>query len=220
MTPPRADQKEKKGKQPRRWTAAERALHRGYERERREAFKERLLNLAFKIPSLFAKDHNKLSKHVIIDEAIKRIDALTLELVEKKADMRVLIMERYQLIAEVNAWRAGAEAQPTLFLPQARMGLGYRSGTEPEPAVGQRFGAEVPCVLIGNTAKPLNQMGIPGSAVPCADIGSDGEMDFVSQSAARIARDYGFNLWAVPDLAAPAETNVPANIHPRFYAAP
>ncbi|KAF4865659.1 hypothetical protein CGCSCA1_v013891 [Colletotrichum siamense] len=77
-------------KRVRNFTADDRAAHRIFEKGRREAFKERLIELAANLPALADTDPQRLSKHVVIDESIAR---------------HKLLEKREELLDEVNNWR-------------------------------------------------------------------------------------------------------------------
>lgn len=98
----------------RHWTPDDRAAHRLFERSRREAFKDRLTNLAAEIPALRGTDPKRLSKHVVLDESL----ALHRRQRER---LRQVNKERESLLEEVNRWRLGAGLeirQPSLQVAQ------------------------------------------------------------------------------------------------------
>ncbi|UNI15661.1 hypothetical protein JDV02_002172 [Purpureocillium takamizusanense] len=98
----------KKKKRIRNWTADDRAVHRVFERSRREAFKERLQTLASLVPSLQSVDPNRLSKHVVVDESITFIRAERQEAAHSLRTVDALLAERDGLLVELNRWRATA----------------------------------------------------------------------------------------------------------------
>ncbi|KAJ6443392.1 cAMP-dependent protein kinase regulatory subunit [Purpureocillium lavendulum] len=98
----------KKKKRIRNWTADDRAVHRVFERSRREAFKERLQTLASLVPSLQSVDPNRLSKHVVVDESITFIKAEQRSTAHSLRTVDALLAEREGLLSELNRWRASA----------------------------------------------------------------------------------------------------------------
>ncbi|KAL0936992.1 uncharacterized protein CTRU02_209208 [Colletotrichum truncatum] len=90
----------------RNFTADDRAAHRIFEKGRREAFKERLIELAGQLPALADADPQRLSKHVVIDESIARHKLLESRCVGALRGIQSLIQERDELLAEVNNWRS------------------------------------------------------------------------------------------------------------------
>ncbi|PNP50569.1 hypothetical protein THARTR1_08785 [Trichoderma harzianum] len=122
-SPPMADQSNSmavpsspdrnKKKRIRNWTADDRAAHRVFERSRREAFKERLTasldsTLASLIPSLRSTDPNRLSKHVVIDQSVALHKAEQKEIAESLQRINRLVIERDDLLTELNTWRLNA----------------------------------------------------------------------------------------------------------------
>ncbi|TIC95628.1 hypothetical protein CH35J_008952 [Colletotrichum higginsianum] len=99
-------------KRVRNFSPEDRAAHRIFERGRREAFKERLTELAGQLPGLAEADPRHLSKHVVVDESIARHKLLESRCVEALHDIRSLVRERDELLAEVNLWRHGAGTAP------------------------------------------------------------------------------------------------------------
>jgi hypothetical protein len=92
-------------KRVRHFTSHDRAAHRVFERARREAFREKLIELAELLPSLEDADTSRLSKHLVVHESIARHH-------EQIRQIDALTRERDKLQAEVTRWRAqpGAEA--------------------------------------------------------------------------------------------------------------
>ncbi|KAH6887013.1 hypothetical protein B0T10DRAFT_76705 [Thelonectria olida] len=104
-------------KRVRKFTSDDRAAHRIFERSRREAFKEKLNELAGHLPALADSDPQRLSKHVVVEEGIARCQTLHRQCLDALSDIRALIQERDELLAEVNT-RRHAEGTP-LRLPKA-----------------------------------------------------------------------------------------------------
>lgn len=103
-------------KRVRNWTPADRALHRVFEKERREAFNERMLELARLLPRLATVQKSRLSKHVIVDESIEQSKAQSAALAAAAVGIRELLLERDGLLQEVNQWRVYnrmAQCQPS-----------------------------------------------------------------------------------------------------------
>ncbi|KAK1978323.1 hypothetical protein LZ30DRAFT_663451, partial [Colletotrichum cereale] len=95
-------------KRVRNFSSEDRAAHRIFERGRREAFKEHLIELAGYLPILADKDPKHLSKHVVVSESIARHKLLESRCVEALREIESLVRERDELLAEVNTWRRGA----------------------------------------------------------------------------------------------------------------
>ncbi|KAF6822486.1 hypothetical protein CPLU01_11984 [Colletotrichum plurivorum] len=100
-------------KRVRNFTADDRAAHRIFEKGRREAFKERLTELAAQLPALADNDPQRLSKHVVVDESIARHKLLEHRCLDALRGIRSLMQERDELLAELNGWRknTGASAR-------------------------------------------------------------------------------------------------------------
>ncbi|TEA20584.1 hypothetical protein C8034_v008563 [Colletotrichum sidae] len=109
--PPEANPVKKLNKKRvRNFTADDRAAHRIFEKGRREAFKERLIELATQIPALNETDPQRLSKHVVVDESIARHKLLESQCLEALHNIRSLTQERDELLVEVNNWRRSTGA--------------------------------------------------------------------------------------------------------------
>ncbi|KAI6083637.1 hypothetical protein F4821DRAFT_271672 [Hypoxylon rubiginosum] len=93
-------------KRMRNFTPDDRAAHRLFERSRREAFKEKLIELASFLPTLSETEPNRLTKHIVVHESIERHR-------EQNRHIQELQQERDELLAEVNRWRAGASTGGT-----------------------------------------------------------------------------------------------------------
>ncbi|KND86763.1 hypothetical protein TOPH_08615 [Tolypocladium ophioglossoides CBS 100239] len=111
-----------KKKRVRNWTEDDRAVHRVFERSRREAFKERLqasLTLASLVPSLRGLEPNRLSKHVVINESIALLQTKQQKATGSPETVDALLAEREELLAELNTWRAsaGLDARQARVLP-------------------------------------------------------------------------------------------------------
>ncbi|KAH8680443.1 hypothetical protein BGZ61DRAFT_456702 [Ilyonectria robusta] len=104
-------------KRVRKFTSDDRAAHRIFEKNRREAFKEKLNELAGQIPGLAECDPQRLSKHVVVEESITRCQTLHRRCLDALGDIRALIQERDELLLEVNS-RRQLERRP-LRSPQA-----------------------------------------------------------------------------------------------------
>ncbi|KAK7423652.1 hypothetical protein QQX98_000842 [Neonectria punicea] len=108
-------------KRVRKFTPDDRAAHRIFEKSRREAFKERLnaifQELAGQIPALAGCDPQRLSKHIVVEESITRCQTLHRRCLDALGDIRALLQERDEILAEVNT-RRQLEGTP-LRAPQA-----------------------------------------------------------------------------------------------------
>ncbi|KIH87039.1 hypothetical protein SPBR_05187 [Sporothrix brasiliensis 5110] len=95
-------------KRVRQFTSDDRAAHRIFERWRREAFREKLIELAEMLPSLAGADINRLSKHTVVHESISRHH-------EQTRQIDTLTRERDELRDEVTRWctQAGLPAADT-----------------------------------------------------------------------------------------------------------
>ncbi|KAF4124108.1 Helix-loop-helix DNA-binding domain [Geosmithia morbida] len=136
-----------KKKRIRNWTANDRAAHRAFERSRREAFKERLANLAKLIPSLKDIDSNKLSKHVVLDESITLHGSQQNKLSVSLQQVDILLSERDEILTELNQWRIGAglslqQPRPLPDMPD-----------DPQPALQQTAATAATCE--GGPSLPL-----------------------------------------------------------------
>ncbi|OHE99297.1 hypothetical protein CORC01_05338 [Colletotrichum orchidophilum] len=98
----------------RNFSADDRAAHRIFERGRREAFKERLTELAGQLPVLADTDPERLSKHVVVNQSIARHKLLESRCIDALRAIESLLRERDELLAEVNSWRRTAGANPQL----------------------------------------------------------------------------------------------------------
>ncbi|CAK7234075.1 hypothetical protein SCUCBS95973_008811 [Sporothrix curviconia] len=86
-------------KRVRHFTSGDRAAHRVFERARREAFREKLIELAELLPTLKDADASRLSKHTVVHESISRHQ-------EQMQQIDMLTRERDELKAEMARWRA------------------------------------------------------------------------------------------------------------------
>lgn len=96
----------KKKKRIRNFTPDDRAAHRVFEKSRREAFREKLIELASFLPTLSEMEPHRLSKHIVVHESIERHR-------EQNRHIQELQRERDELLAEVNRWRADASTGGT-----------------------------------------------------------------------------------------------------------
>ncbi|KAJ5298543.1 uncharacterized protein N7443_006663 [Penicillium atrosanguineum] len=96
-------QKPKK-KRIRNWTAEDRAVHREFEKSRREAFSERLAKLATLLPML--KTEQRPSKHIIVDASIAQHKAQQTKNLQAVHTIQKLMSEREDLLRETNSLRA------------------------------------------------------------------------------------------------------------------
>ncbi|KXH41099.1 hypothetical protein CSIM01_03305 [Colletotrichum simmondsii] len=101
-------------KRVRNFSADDRAAHRIFERGRREAFKERLTELAGQLPVLADTDPERLSKHIVVNESIARHKLLENRCVDALRDIESLLRERNELLAEINVWSGNTDASPQL----------------------------------------------------------------------------------------------------------
>ncbi|KAJ5347685.1 hypothetical protein MYU51_009633 [Penicillium brevicompactum] len=93
-----------KKKRIRNWTAEDRALHREFEKSRREAFSESLMELTKIIPALQVEP--RPSKHVILDASIAYHQAQHAKCVRISQAFESMVAERDDLLQEINVLRA------------------------------------------------------------------------------------------------------------------
>ncbi|KAF1846780.1 uncharacterized protein K460DRAFT_417799 [Cucurbitaria berberidis CBS 394.84] len=93
-------------KRVRTWTSEERAAHRVFEKCRREAFNDSMIQLARHIPSLAGT--RRLNKHMIVDHSIARHESQRRLCIAAARSAQALITERDELLAEVNQWRSAS----------------------------------------------------------------------------------------------------------------
>ncbi|PSN74033.1 hypothetical protein BS50DRAFT_615012 [Corynespora cassiicola Philippines] len=93
-----------KKKRIRVWTAEDRAAHRLFEKSRREAFNDGLIDLARQIPSLASM--KRLNKHLIVEHSIKRHKEQRQLRCDASQELRRILAERDDLLTEVNHWRS------------------------------------------------------------------------------------------------------------------
>ncbi|CZR56419.1 uncharacterized protein PAC_06307 [Phialocephala subalpina] len=87
----------------RSFTADERATHSAIEKQRREALNANFIDLARMIPAL-APVH-RLSKSLIVSESINHLQAQREMCLAAASEIRSILAENIELIAEVNGWR-------------------------------------------------------------------------------------------------------------------
>nr|OQO06414.1 hypothetical protein B0A51_16152 [Rachicladosporium sp. CCFEE 5018] len=92
-------------KRQRQWSLEDRAKHRVLERERREAFNDRLMELATLLPNLEGVPESRLSKHVIVEESVKHHREQQRQLDESVMRCEQLQRERDALLADARSWR-------------------------------------------------------------------------------------------------------------------
>ncbi|KAJ5083591.1 hypothetical protein N7456_013018 [Penicillium angulare] len=92
-----------KKKRVRHWTEEDRAIHREFEKSRREAFSERLMELTRLLPKL--KEETRPSKHIIVDESISHHKAQQARCDQAITTIQALMAERDDLLREVNSLR-------------------------------------------------------------------------------------------------------------------
>ncbi|KAF2465799.1 uncharacterized protein BDR25DRAFT_239013, partial [Lindgomyces ingoldianus] len=93
-----------KKKRVRVWTPEDRAAHRVFEKSRREAFNDRLIDLAKQMPSLART--RRLNKHMIVEQSIARHITQRKMCLSVAQEVRQILTERDELLAEVNRWRS------------------------------------------------------------------------------------------------------------------
>jgi len=104
-------------KRRRNFTQDDRAQHRILEKQRREAFNDRMLELARLLPRVAA--HRQLSKHVIVNESIRKLKAERSGRAALISGLKALMAERDDLLQDVN--RLGRSYNPQhLVIRQAR----------------------------------------------------------------------------------------------------
>lgn len=92
-----------KKKRIRVFTPDDRATHRVIEKQRREALNERFIELARLLPGLAS--HHRLSKSIIVHESIAHHKKQRAAQLTAAREIRCLLSEREELLAEVNDWR-------------------------------------------------------------------------------------------------------------------
>ncbi|KAF2726575.1 hypothetical protein EJ04DRAFT_453074, partial [Polyplosphaeria fusca] len=97
-----------KKKRIRNWTPEDRAAHRVFEKSRREALNDSMIELARQVPSLTGT--RRLNKHMIVEHSVARLQSQRQLCLLAAEDARSLMSERDQLLAEVNHWRAASGA--------------------------------------------------------------------------------------------------------------
>ncbi|KAF2260864.1 hypothetical protein CC78DRAFT_471869, partial [Lojkania enalia] len=97
-----------KKKRTRVWTSEDRAAHRVFEKSRREAFNDSLIDLARRVPSLAGT--RRLNKHLIVNHSIARLHSQRQLCLSAANELSHLIHERDELLAEVNQWRSASGA--------------------------------------------------------------------------------------------------------------
>ncbi|OAA65819.1 Helix-loop-helix DNA-binding protein [Niveomyces insectorum RCEF 264] len=153
-------------KRVRHFTPDDRAAHRVFERLRREAFRENLVELASFLPSLADTDPNRLSKHMVVHASIVQHQ-------EQRRRIEQLTCERDELLAEINRWRVQAGFEPAV--------------AQDAPAVASGGGGNDDGDGHGNDAVDVLEE-VPGevaameAAAPAAM--PDGRLDLVGEAAA------------------------------------
>ncbi|RXG48144.1 hypothetical protein VDGE_30276 [Verticillium dahliae] len=71
-------------------------------KNRREAFKSRLIELATHLPALGGTDPQRLSKHLVVQESLARHKLMKSLCSDAVQDIRALVQERDELLAQVN----------------------------------------------------------------------------------------------------------------------
>ncbi|CRG84234.1 hypothetical protein PISL3812_01547 [Talaromyces islandicus] len=102
--PTMVDGKRKTKKRVRNFTPADRAAHRVFEKSRREAFNDQLMELARLIPAISSAP--RLSKHTIVNESIAYHRTQDRHCLAGIRGIQALITERDELLEEVNSLRA------------------------------------------------------------------------------------------------------------------
>ncbi|KAJ5993312.1 hypothetical protein N7451_009036 [Penicillium sp. IBT 35674x] len=112
-----ADPDRPKKKRIRNWTAEDRAIHREFEKSRREAFGVRLMELTKLLPLL--REETRPSKHIIVDASISHHKTQQARCDQATSAVKALLAERDDLLKEVNSLRS--LCQPGTSVPrQAR----------------------------------------------------------------------------------------------------
>ncbi|KAK7746754.1 hypothetical protein SLS53_001942 [Cytospora paraplurivora] len=171
----RATSQPQRKKRVRHFTEDDRAAHRAFEKERREAFRDRLLAMAELLPSLRDRNPQALSKHVVVEEGITHITALNARLEEAAQQMHAIVKERDDILSELNRWRSQAGVAPRepsgrdVDPPQqgdhgessrigpspARHPVGVDSPFEPSPEASDlAFQVNMPHAFLGDNAPP------------------------------------------------------------------
>ncbi|KAJ5098125.1 hypothetical protein N7532_005126 [Penicillium argentinense] len=114
MAPSPSGPQRTKKKRVRNWTAEDRAVHREFEKSRREAFAERLTELTNLLPML--KGEQRPSKHVIVDASISYHKTQETRLRQAARAIQNILAERDDLLQEVNILRS--LCQPGVCVPR------------------------------------------------------------------------------------------------------
>ncbi|CAK7213461.1 hypothetical protein SBRCBS47491_001807 [Sporothrix bragantina] len=125
----------------RHFTSGDRAAHRVFERARREAFREKLIELAELLPTLKEADASRLSKHTVVHESIARHQ-------EQMQQIDTLTRERDELQAEVARWRAQARVGSLGGLSDPAVSVSF-SGSDADlsPAVSLSMPLSLPLTM-------------------------------------------------------------------------
>ncbi|OGE55801.1 hypothetical protein PENARI_c004G04271 [Penicillium arizonense] len=164
-------QKTKK-KRIRNWTAEDRAVHRDFEKSRREAFSESLTELTELLPTL--KPEPRPSKHAIVDASITYHRAQQARYLQVTQALQSLMTERDDLLREVNGLRA--LCHPGTCIPrQARpvdpavLGMLGSKLLVVDPLAGDHDSSEQQPVAsehLGGSPLASDRLGQPPSTVP------------------------------------------------------
>lgn len=160
---PQIGPQRQKKKRVRHWTAEDRAVHREFEKSRREAFSERLLvrgepniisvrnancfkELTKLLPTL--EEDTRPSKHIIVDASISYHRAQQARCQKATSTIQALLAERDDLIREVNSLRSlyspGASV-PRQALPIDSALLDFLNGSDvPDSDPSQSSGVHKP----------------------------------------------------------------------------
>ncbi|ROW10719.1 hypothetical protein VPNG_05102 [Cytospora leucostoma] len=171
----RATSQPQRKKRVRHFTEDDRAAHRAFEKERREAFRDRLLAMAELLPSLRDRNPQALSKHIVVEEGITHITALNARLDEAAQQMHAIVKERDEILGELNRWRSQAGIAPRqpsdrnadplqqgdhgessrIGPSPARHPVGVDSPFEPSPEASDlAFQVNMPHAFLGDNAIP------------------------------------------------------------------
>ncbi|KAJ5650299.1 uncharacterized protein N7484_004022 [Penicillium longicatenatum] len=130
-----ADPVRPKKKRIRNWTAEDRAIHREFEKSRREAFGVRLMELTKLLPLL--REETRPSKHIIVDASISHHKTQQARCDQATSAIKALIAERDDLLKEVNSLRS--LCQPGTSVPRQARPIDpavldlLRESDEPDP---------------------------------------------------------------------------------------
>ncbi|KAJ6096076.1 hypothetical protein N7486_006822 [Penicillium sp. IBT 16267x] len=201
------DPERPKKKRIRNWTAEDRAIHREFEKSRREAFGVRLMELTKLLPLL--REETRPSKHIIVDASISHHKTQQARCEQATSAVKALLAERDDLLKEVNDLRS--LCQPGASVP--------RQARPIDPAVLELLreddlpgpGQAWPSTRTLSTGTPLDQASSsPFPPVPLLPASGDGPSQVPAHHDQNIPQSSptAYNLtewaWSIPQIPAAA----------------